>query len=89
MDKPKTRALLRQGNSVQAKDTGSFETIQRLDKPETYALLTQDSELTNQTQALLRQDKEWTNQRNRHYWDKTRNGQTRETPVLRLDTDNG
>ena len=30
------------------------------------------------TEAVLRQDTEWTSQRHRQYWDKTRNGQTRD-----------
>ena len=32
-----------------------------------------------ETHAVLKQDAEWTNQRNRQYWDKTHNGQTRGT----------
>ena len=32
-----------------------------------------------ETHAVLKQDAEWTNQRNRQYWDKTHNGQTRDT----------
>jgi hypothetical protein len=43
----------------------SIETRQRMDKPE--------------TQAVLKQDAEWTYQRNRQYWDKTHNGQARDT----------
>jgi ketosteroid isomerase-like protein len=31
-----------------------------------------------ETQAVLRQDTEWTNQKHRQYWDKTQNGQVRE-----------
>ena len=31
-----------------------------------------------ETQAVLKQDTEWTNQRNRQYWDKTHNGQIRD-----------
>jgi hypothetical protein len=32
-----------------------------------------------ETQAALRKDREWTNQRQRQYWDKTQNGQSRDT----------
>jgi hypothetical protein len=32
-----------------------------------------------ETHAVLRQDTEWTNQKHRQYWDDTQNGQTRET----------
>jgi hypothetical protein len=32
-----------------------------------------------ETHPVLKQDAEWTNQRNRQYWDKTHNGQTRDT----------
>jgi hypothetical protein len=31
-----------------------------------------------ETEAVLRQDTEWTSQRNRQYWDKTQNRQTRD-----------
>jgi hypothetical protein len=31
------------------------------------------------TQTVLRQDTEWTNQRHKRHWDKTQNGQTRDT----------
>ena len=30
-----------------------------------------------ETQAVLRQDTEWTNQKHKQYWDKTQNGQVR------------
>jgi hypothetical protein len=33
-------------------------------------------------QAVLRQDTKWTNRRYRQYWDKTQNGQTRETDSI-------
>jgi hypothetical protein len=45
-------------------------------KPETQAVLGQDTEWTNQTEAVLRKDTNWTNQWYRQHWDKTQNGQT-------------
>jgi hypothetical protein len=44
---------------------GSIEKRHKLDKP--------------MIQAALRQDTKWTNLRHRQYWDKTQNGQTRDT----------
>ena len=65
----------------QTRDTCSIKTSHKMDKPETEAVLSQHTEWTSQpeTEAVLRQDTEWTNQRHRQYWDKTQNGQTRET----------
>jgi ketosteroid isomerase-like protein len=59
----------------QTRDTCSIKTRNKMDKPE--------------TEAVLRQDVEWTNQRHRQYWDKTHNGQTRDTgnieTICRMD----
>jgi ketosteroid isomerase-like protein len=42
-----------------------------------------------ETQAVLRQDTEWTNQKHRQYWDKTQNGQAGDRgsiePTHRMD----
>jgi hypothetical protein len=34
---------------------------------------------SSKTEEVLRQDTEWTNQRHRKHWDKTQNGQIRDT----------
>jgi hypothetical protein len=44
------------------RETGSIETKHIMDKPETQAVLEQDTKWTNQTEAVLRKDTEWTNQ---------------------------
>jgi hypothetical protein len=36
----------------------------------------------SKTEEVLRQDTEWTNQRHRKHWDKTQNGQTRDTDSI-------
>jgi hypothetical protein len=35
-----------------------------------------------ETQAILRQDTEWTNQRHRQHWEKTQNGKTKNTSSI-------
>jgi hypothetical protein len=51
-----------------------------MDKPETKAVLGQENKMDKpETEESLRQDTEWTNQRHMQHWDKTQNGQTRDT----------